>query len=472
MDYKNLNSKLKALSKYFLITLCALPLLSLKAQTGKLTVSANKRFIQEDGKPFFWLGDTGWLLFSKLNRQEAEKYLDVRKQQGFNVIQVMVLHDIAEVNAYGDSALIRKNITRPLISAGNNPSDGAQYDYWDHVDYIIDLAEKRGIFMALVPVWGSVAKEAKVSGSQGAAYATFLAKRYGSRSNIIWMNGGDIKGSECMETWKAIGNTINSLDSKHLITYHPRGRTTSSDWFHNEKWLDFNSFQSGHRRYDQDTTKNEKYHFGEDNWKFVINDFKFKPAKPTIDAEPSYEGIPQGLHDTLEVRWKDYDVRRYGYWSVFAGGFGYTYGNNSVMQFLKAGEKTSAYGAKELWSSAINNPGAEQMVHLKKLMLSRPFLERVPDQTLIVAGKNGIKYNRLLATRGKAYAFVYAYNGRNIPVQLGKIAGAKVKASWFDPRTGKSEVIGTFANTGAKEFDAPGEVRGGNDWVLVLDGVK
>ena len=47
-----------------------------------LEVSDNHRFLMdENGDPFFWLGDTGWLLFSKLNREEAEKYLDNRAEK-------------------------------------------------------------------------------------------------------------------------------------------------------------------------------------------------------------------------------------------------------------------------------------------------------------------------------------------------------------------------------------------------------
>ena len=227
-------------------------------------------------------------------------------------------------------------------------------------------------------------------------------------------------------------------------------------------------FQSGHRNYQQDTSKND-FKYGEDNWKYVNVDYKKLPIKPTLDAEPSYEGIPQGLHDTLQPRWTAADVRRYAYWSVFAGGCGYTYGDNSVMQFLLPHAKSSAYGAKVPWFGAINDPGSAQMQHVKKLMLSRPYFERVPDQSLIVAAKQGERYNRLLATRGKDYAFIYTYNGRNIPVVMGKIGGAKVKASWYDPRTGETKVIGNFVNTGTHEFNPPGEVKDGNDWVLILD---
>ena len=428
-----------------------------------LKISDNKRyFITEKGDPFFWLGDTGWLLFSKLTREEAAQYLEDRKAKGFNVVQAMVLHTVKVVNVYGDTALTNRNVAKPKL--------GKEHDYWQHVDYIVDLAAAKGIYIAMVPVWGSDVKAGLVNRQQAATYAGFLAKRYGKRSNIIWMNGGDIKGSDSMAVWNTIGKTLYQLDKKHLITFHPRGRTTSSTWFHNQPWLSFNTFQSGHQRYEQDTTKGEPFHYGEDNWKFVQADLKLKPQKPSFDAEPSYENIPQGLHDTLQPKWKAADLRRYGYWSVFAGACGFTYGDNAVMQMRKRTETaTGAYGARDFWDDAINDPGAAQMMHLKNLMLARPYFERVPDQSLIASGQ-GIKYDRLIATRGKSYAYVYTYTGRNMTIALGKIDGSLVHASWYDPRTGQYKQIGDFENKGVKEFDPPGEPENGNDWVLVLTG--
>lgn len=437
-------------------------------KTGKLKVSDNGRYLQhEDGKPFFWLGDTGWLLFSKVNREEAEKYLTDRATKGFNVIQVMVLHSLNTKNIYGDSALIGQNLANPLVTEGNALKDTTQYDYWDNVDYVVDKAAEKGIYIAMVPVWGSNVKSGKVSKSDAVKYASWLANRYKNRPNIVWLNGGDIMGSDSLDTWNAIGNIINETDTNHLITFHPFGRKASSIWFHNEDWLDFNMFQSGHRRYDQDDSE---WGFGQDNYKYVNNDYSKTPVKPTIDGEPSYEGIPQGLHDPNEPYWTDDDVRRYAYWSVFAGAFGFTYGNNAIMQFYRPGDKKPSYGAKEYWTEAINDPGAGQMQYLKKLILSRPFLERVPDQSLI-SGENGLKYNFLIATRGTKYAYIYTYNGRNIPVQMGKISGKKVKASWYDPRTGETQIIGKFANKGIHKFDPPGEVSDGNDWILILDSI-
>ena len=462
------------MNKLLLILIVSLTVLgckSEKAPTGlqELKVSENKRFLMTaDGAPFFWLGDTGWLLFNKLKREEADTYLEDRRAKGFNVIQVMVLHTVPSVNIYGDSSILNADVSKPDTTKGNLYTDAKQYDFWDHADYIIDKAAEKGLYMALVPVWGTNVKDGKVTVQQAKMYAEFLAKRYKDRKNIIWLNGGDINGSDSIAVWNVIGTTLRANDPNHLITFHPRGRTASSDWFHASPWLDFNMVQSGHRRYDQDTTKKEKRHFGEDNWKFMDADYKLNPVKPTIDGEPSYEGIPQGLHDTLQPRWTDKDVRRYGYWSVFSGAFGYTYGQNSVMQMHGPQDKKSAYGSHEMWNDAINSPGSKQMVYLKDLMLSRSYFDRVPDQS-IIAGENGSKYDRLLATRGKDYVMVYTYNGRNMTINMNKIPGDEVKASWYSPRDGKTTVIGDIDNKGTHEFDPPGEKKDGNDWVLILD---
>lgn len=105
---------------------------SVSELTPLLRVSENKRYLTTaNGDPFFWLGDTRWLLFSKLSREEAGQYFEDRKQKGFNVIQVMVLHDVMKaVNVYGDSALENHRVDLPLVTPGNSPVDAEQYDYW------------------------------------------------------------------------------------------------------------------------------------------------------------------------------------------------------------------------------------------------------------------------------------------------------------------------------------------------------
>ena len=113
---------------------------------GRLVISENGRFLQhENGKPFFWLGDTGWLLFAKLNRQEVQTYLENRRQKGFNVIQAVLLWSLPQSNIYKDSALIENDPGMPLTTPGNNPQIESKYDYWDHIDYVVDTAAQKGI---------------------------------------------------------------------------------------------------------------------------------------------------------------------------------------------------------------------------------------------------------------------------------------------------------------------------------------
>jgi hypothetical protein len=240
--------------------------------------------------------------------------------------------------------------------------------------------------------------------------------------------------------WETLARTIRAIDSGHLMTFHPRGRTCSSQFFPDVEWIDFHMFQSGHRRYGQ-RMGNKDYpipdNTEEDSWRYVEQSLAVSPMKPVLDGEPSYENIPQGLHHDTEPRWQAADVRRYAYWSVFAGACGHTYGCNDIMQFYRPG-LNPAYFADTPWWDALDFPGFNQMQHVKNLMMAFPYIERIPDQTIIV--DNGIvgdlinphgtgtlstlqyanfsveKYNRLVATRGEDYLLVYNYTGR--PMQI------------------------------------------------------
>lgn len=439
------------------------------ASAQTIRISANKRFFSDQsGRPFFWLGDTAWLLFVRCSREDTIRYLETRRRQGFNVVQVMLIHDLRKTaNSYNDEAVEGTDVSRPKTTPGKRFSSAAEYDYWDHVEWAIDEAAKRGITMALVPVWGSNVKGGLVSESQAKAYAEFLAARFKSKKNVVWLNGGDLRGDDKPEIWQMFGRTLKANDPNHLITFHPRGRTMSSEFFHSEEWLDFNMFQSGHRNYAQDNSPTEKHHFGEDNWRYLQIDYDLKPTKPTLDGEPSYENIPQGLHDPQEPRWKAADIRRYAYWSVFAGGSGFTYGENSVMQFHVKGRPDPAYGAELEWTDSINAEGASQMKHLKNLMLSQPYFERIPADFIVA--DQGQRYSRVAVTAGRDYVLAYVYTGRKFRLNLTSIGSSRMHARWFDPRTGTKSARFPVPIGKEVSFDPPGDEADGNDWVLILE---
>lgn len=406
---------------------------------GRLKVSDNNRFLMfENGSPFFWQGETGWLLPERTDRAEAAYYLQRCREAGYNMVQVQVIDGVPSVNHYGQMSNIDgwnfDKIDRPGV-----------YGYWDHMDYIVKTAEREGIYIGMVCIWGGLVKDGKLSVEDAKKYGTFLAKRYGKCPNIIWMMGGDIQGDIKPEVWNTLAETIKSIDKTHLMTYHPRGRYTSAKWFSKAKWLDFHMFQSGHRRYGQ-RMGNKDYPIPddteEDNWMYVDSTWAYQPIKPVLDDEPSYEDIPQGLHGEHEPRWQASDVRRYAYWSVFAGSFGHTYGHNAIMQFLKPGYPTSYGDAGDVktWYQGLKDPGFSQMKYLSRLILAFPYFERVPDQSLIL--NNGTKYERLIATRGNDYLLVYNYTSRLMTIDLTKIKGNKKKLYWMDAATGNLMFLG------------------------------
>lgn len=430
---------------------------------GHLKVSDNSRYlVHEDGTPFFWLGDTGWLLPERLDRDEADYYLQRTADQGYNVVLVQTLNAVPSINAYGA-------LSHPAgwnLDAASRPG---VYGYWEHLDHIIDAAAARGVYIGLVPIWGGVVKAGGMNEEQAREYGRFLGQRYSSRPNIVWVVGGDIQGNIKTAEWDALARAIRENDANHVMTFHPRGRTTSARWFNDREWLDFNMFQSGHRRYGQ-RMGNKDYPIPdgteEDSWMYVDSATVHLPLKPVLDGEPSYEAIPQGLHSPDEPLWTDRDCRRYAYWSVFAGSCGHTYGHNNIMQFVRPGVRGAYFadGEAKPWWRALDDPGRGQMHHLKDLMLAFPYTSRVADQSIIV-GDPGERYERLLATRGNDYLMVYNHTGRPMQIDLSRISGSRKQLYFLNPATGELKYAATVSDTPMRVDEAPFEL--GADYVLI-----
>jgi hypothetical protein len=273
---------------------------------------------------------------------------------------------------------------------------------------------------------------------------------------VIWVLGGDRTATKFEETWRSLARGIEEVLGKEaaLITFHPRGGETSSTWFHDDAWLDFNMHQTGHGV--AETVR---------PWERISKDYARTPIKPVIDGEPLYEDHPLAFR-AKELGYSfDAHIRQRAYWSLFSGSCGHTYGNHSVWQMYAPGRKP-INGPLLYWNEAIHRPGANQMRYARALIESRPVLSRVPDQSMIVDPLTGADH--IVATRGDGYAFFYSPQGRRFTAKLGAISGDRVKALWFNPRTGTAQEIGVFDNKGEREFVCPAEGFGA-DWVLILD---
>lgn len=422
---------------------------------GPLRVSEDgRKFVHGDGSPFFWLGDTAWHLFHRLDREEAERYLEDRRSKGFNVIQAVVLAEYGGLdvpNPYGATPLGNNDPTRPIEA------------YFEHVDYIVDLAAEKGMYTGMLPTWGDKFNKAWGQGPEiftpenARIYGAFLGARYRDRP-VIWIVGGDRipESDEHLAIVRAMAEGIRSTaGDEMLMTYHPSGSHSSSEWFHDDPWLDFNMFQSSHGAWDMP------------NYRMTERDRALEPVKPVLDGEPRYEDHP--------VNWKpedgwfgEFDVRQAAYWSVLSGAAGHTYGDHNIWQMWQPG-RDPVSSARTPWYEALDHPGAAQMGVMRRLFESRPFLLLEPAPQALPNGVGeGAGYQVAARASDGSYLIAYTPLGDPLEVMLDGIQGGEVTAYWFNPRNGEAQEIGTFAAE-TVIFDPPGEPGRGNDWVLVVD---
>lgn len=430
---------------------------------GRLKVTADGHYLQfEDGLPFFWLGDTGWELFHRLTKEEINIYLENRRAKGFNVIQAVILAEfngLKRPNQYGEVPLMDLDPTKP------------NEKYFELVDYTVQLAQEKNMFMGLLPTWGD--KVTKLWGegpvifneSNAYTYGKWLGDRYKNYPNIIWILGGDrppmTDSSDYRPVWRAMAKGITEgANGKAIFTYHTWGGHSTSEYIHNEEWLSINTMQSGHGSgHDVEV------------WKMIEHDRSLAPAKPTLDAEPNYEDHPVNpwpKWDPANGYFRDYDVRKQTYRSVFSGACGVTYGHHAVWQFLSAREDTVNH-ADRYWTDAVNRPGAFQVGYLKRLIESHSTLDRIPDQSIITGGQ-GEKGEYISAFRDKnnKYALIYLPVGKKIAVNTSFVEGDSIRISWFDPRIGKVGNASHVKKETTMDFVSP-TTGLENDWVLIIE---
>ena len=423
-------------------------------------VSDNNRFLQHrDGTPFFYLADTAWELFHRLSYDEASDYLQDRAAKGFTAIQCVALAELDGVrtpNRNGDTPFIGDDPAKPNEA------------YWLHVDRVVARIAELGMVAALLPTWGDkwnkggwgVGPEI-FTPETARAYGQWIGERYKNAPALIWVLGGDrkIESNEHREIIRAMAAGIAHGDNKaHLQTFHPQGQFTSSTEFHDDDWLAFNMYQTGHS-YDRD------------NYRSIAEDYALDPPKPCLDSEPGYEDHPNAFNRETGYM-DDYECRKFLWWATLAGACGHTYGCHDIWQFFGATPAPGVNFPRTPWRDAMGLPGAAQMQHGKNALLARSYFSRVPDQSVVVSDTfdgEQVRTHHIQASRCEngAYVLVYSASGQPFTVDMTKLRGSATGA-WLNPRTSTIKECGTFDNAGTQEFVPPSKGRG-SDWVLTLD---
>lgn len=433
---------------------------------GPLQVGADGRsFETANGAPFFWMGDTAWSLFVNLDREETIDYLDNRAGKGFTVIQAVAVATPSGglgPNAYGDMPH-SGDIGRPSTTEGDDPADDEEYDYWDHVEFVVQEAAARNLYVALLPAWSSATAGSSLTTGNAAAYGEFLGSRFGTRyTNIVWMAGGDDNNGFFPEIWRELakGITVGTAGSEDygttFMTYHPGGGKNSATALDGEEWLDFHTHQSGHLRID-----------GNDGGFWQNIELSLGTAKPFLDSEPGYEEHPVRF-DPSNGYLDDDDVRAFAYLSVFSGAAGHTYGHHNIWMMYGSHRGGDGAHPKDIdWRTAMDSSGAQQMAHFSELMTAHP-APRVPDLSLVTSETFGTSNAAIRATRAAdgSYVLVYSGQGRAFDLTTNALAGTDVSAYWFDPRSGRESTVEDVDKGESVTFSPPTQ---GEDWALVVE---
>jgi hypothetical protein len=390
---------------------------------GPIRVSGDGRyFVLRDGRPFFWLGDTAWPLFAQYTKDQAEAYFANRGQKGFTVVQGVLAWGLGS-GFEGKVPLANANGDKPWLNDDPRTPNEA---YFRHVDALLEAANEQGLVLAMLPTWGYYVNDVPViDAAKARVYGRWLGARYKNAPNVIWVNGGDRIATGFEDVYRELARGLVEGDGgAHLITYHPCGWRSSSQYFHGDGWLGFDMIETW-------TEWSKVY-------PAVLADTFLSPRKPVVLGEGAYENgpeYPQGPITPLIVR-------RQAWWTVMAGGFP-TYGQDQMWRMAPG------------WDKTFDTPGASQVAKMKEIVSTLPWWEMTPDQGLFATG---VGSERTLNTALRSYrgdkALAYISSQCTFTLHLDKIAAKNVRVTWIDPKSGERRDAGAFltGNENGKQF--------------------
>ena len=400
------------------------------------SISEDHRYLQKDGTFFPYLADTAWTIFQRLTRDEMIFYLDKRQAQGFRAIQACVLSELDGIYTPSVDGLL------PFCEGDVTKANGR---FFEKVLFFVDECEKRNMAAVLLPTWGDKFNRKWGIGpeifdeSNARFYGRFLARLIGGRENVIFMLGGDrpieTEGQRRIIDEMAAGIKEGER-TPHLITYHPCGEASSSDYFADCDYIDFHSLQSGHS-------------FGGFGSERMIAEVLKKEKKPCLDAESFYEDFPIAFDIGWGYRLNSIDISKRIYKNLMAGSLGAVYGHQSVWCFRRTVDEEYNYD----WVEALDRPAAWRMANVKRLLsLADITGSRSCDHCI-----NG------LAREGEGYLMLYVERQTPCFFCADERSRWKDEGVWFDIVSGE---IRACKVSGGQKIAACSPFE--NDGILIL----
>ena len=312
------------------------------------------------------MADTVWSAFTNIEMEEWEYYLNYRKYQGFNVLQINILPQWDAVTK-DDCNLAFKRDER-----GNIDYQKINESYFIRAKKMLELAHKKGFELALVALWANYVPDNWCSSMNGnetmplsciRPYIKYISGCFEVFTPVYLASGDAALQSESeIEYYKVAIKALREFSPKSLISMHLAGSVFIDNAFIKEDLLDFYMFQSGHGFNEEGAlVSSDPSLLAEKFWE--IGDYK-----PIVNGEPCYEGIYskfEGGRKQLQ------QVRKASWISVLSGASaGISYGAHGIWQWTKKDSvaiKDELYGNSFSWKEAIKFAGANEISMIKKI---------------------------------------------------------------------------------------------------------
>jgi hypothetical protein len=410
-----------------------------------LQLSTGHRYLTDQkGTPFFWSGEAAWSLIVQLSKADIDYYLDNRKEKGFTVIMVNLIEHKFCANAPNNYYNEPPFTAKPFITP-NEP-------YFNHADYVIESAARRGIIVLLCPLYlgYNCGDEGWCHEVQSASFedlrfwGQYVGERYNKHDNIVWCIGGDTDPSVIKDKVLECVKGILEKDKRHLFTAHNQPESFANSPWKGEQWL----------------TINNVYSYSTVLYQQCKKAYEQIPAQPFFMMESAYENEHQSSARRL---------RSEAYWPVLCGGTGHIFGNCPIWHF---GAHTGWCNLTD-WKSELDNTGSVSMDHLQHLFRSHSWHLLVPDFSHRVLtegygtwGKED--YATAACTSDGSTIIAYLPTSRQITIDMTNILVEKAKCLWYNPSSGEFKEIGIFETKGMQQFTPPAD----GDWVIVIDKIQ